>query len=48
MLACNWISRGEASAPKKEPKILVGELTGLITLPNVGEAMSASGWSKCG
>jgi len=27
MLACNWISLGEASAPKKEPKMLVRELT---------------------
>ena len=39
MLACNWINRGEASAPRNDPKMLVGELTGLMTLPNVGEAL---------
>jgi hypothetical protein len=40
---CNCISRGEASAPRNEPKMLVGEATGLMIWPKVDDATSASG-----
>ena len=40
---CNCTKRGEASAPRNEPKMLVGEATGLIICPKVDDATSASG-----
>jgi hypothetical protein len=40
---CNCTNRGEASAPRNDPKMLVGEATGLMIWPKVGDATSASG-----
>jgi hypothetical protein len=43
-----WIKRGEASPPRNDPRMLVGTLTVLMILPNVGLETLASGWSKLG
>ena len=43
-----WIKRGEASPPRNDPRVLVGTLTVLIIVPNVGLETLASGWSKLG
>src|SRR3974377_1042814 len=48
MRAVNWISRGEASPPSTDPRIVVGGPIARTTVPNLGSVNLATGLSKLG